>query len=350
MEEQKSINHEIGKCHHKSSGIENRQLNKSCETCQFEPCNICNMNQRKVTEIEQKQVLLQDEDIKAECYYGDKELELDSDYRDNKNADKTEFKSFVETPLTEIINEDDTSVLNGETGLQAETRIDIITENNNNNTVLLQQTRSCSSHTDSEKSNVSQNVKNIQSSTEIFDTVSLSEPCCRVCQCDDEEEKLISPCYCSGSVKWVHESCLIKWMKSSCKDSCELCRKHIDIAKRRRPISKWKLPSQRPTPVLWVFVFVTAIALNLASVIKDASRLCSSTPCLVFYAVGCIGVILGTLFLVYWTKRARTFINHWVELNEEWVVLSGKKDKRDEHVNHGNNSKQVLRIEATQYV
>lgn len=74
-----------------------------------------------------------------------------------------------------------------------------------------------------------------------FDSVSLSEPCCRVCQCNSNEERLINPCFCSGSVKWIHESCLIQWMKSSLKDSCELCTKKIKIAKRRKPLSKVRL-------------------------------------------------------------------------------------------------------------
>ena len=75
-------------------------------------------------------------------------------------------------------------------------------------------------------------------STDRLDTVSLSEPCCRVCQCNSKEEILISPCLCSGSVKWIHESCLIQWMKCSLKDSCELCTKKIKITKQKKPFTK----------------------------------------------------------------------------------------------------------------
>ena len=71
-----------------------------------------------------------------------------------------------------------------------------------------------------------------------LDTLSFTEPCCRVCQCNGDEEILINPCNCSGSVKWVHESCLVQWMKSSFKDSCELCLKKIQITKRVKPLSK----------------------------------------------------------------------------------------------------------------
>ena len=71
-----------------------------------------------------------------------------------------------------------------------------------------------------------------------FDSVSLNEPCCRICQSDTTEDKLISPCNCCGSVKWVHQSCLVQWMKSSFKESCELCMKDISIIKRRKSFSK----------------------------------------------------------------------------------------------------------------
>ena len=71
-----------------------------------------------------------------------------------------------------------------------------------------------------------------------LDSISLSDgSSCRVCHCNGDEQ-LISPCDCSGSVKWVHETCLIKWMKSSFKESCELCRREIEITKRRKPLSK----------------------------------------------------------------------------------------------------------------
>jgi hypothetical protein len=45
---------------------------------------------------------------------------------------------------------------------------------------------------------------------------------------DSEEHKLISPCRCSGSVKFIHEECLKTWIASHLEDiekgSCELCK------------------------------------------------------------------------------------------------------------------------------
>jgi len=77
-----------------------------------------------------------------------------------------------------------------------------------------------------------------------------------------------------------------------------------------------------------MLVFLTAIALNVASLVKEDYRLCSSKHCLVLSAFGCICVIGETIFLVYWSKRAKGFLSHWVELNEEWVIIV---DNKDEH-------------------
>ena len=39
---------------------------------------------------------------------------------------------------------------------------------------------------------------------------------CRICHCEEtSEEFLISPCYCSGTLRYVHQSCLQQWLKST---------------------------------------------------------------------------------------------------------------------------------------
>ena len=47
---------------------------------------------------------------------------------------------------------------------------------------------------------------------------------CRVCRdTATESEPLLSPCKCDGSIKFVHESCLLRWLSVKKIDSCELC-------------------------------------------------------------------------------------------------------------------------------
>ncbi|XP_059164912.1 uncharacterized protein LOC131947671 [Physella acuta] len=49
------------------------------------------------------------------------------------------------------------------------------------------------------------------------------DKCCRICHDDGGREKLVSPCYCSGSMGFVHVSCLKKWLRLKGRKFCELC-------------------------------------------------------------------------------------------------------------------------------
>ncbi len=48
---------------------------------------------------------------------------------------------------------------------------------------------------------------------------------CRICHCEDTiDEPLISPCLCLGTMQYLHQACLQRWIKSSGVKSCELCK------------------------------------------------------------------------------------------------------------------------------
>lgn len=48
---------------------------------------------------------------------------------------------------------------------------------------------------------------------------------CRICHCEsDPQNPLLTPCYCSGSLKYVHQACLQQWLTASETNSCELCK------------------------------------------------------------------------------------------------------------------------------
>eukprot|EP00794_Sanderia_malayensis_P004658 gene4658-5266_t len=143
---------------------------------------------------------------------------------------------------------------------------------------------------------------------------------CRICHCGGDDEKLISPCACAGTLQFIHESCLIQWMKSKMINNCELCQIKIEIVRKTRPIWKWQRPTQRPFALIWVLTFIAALVLNVASVAKDASNHCTSTPCIVFYSIGSFGAIMATVFMLYFARRAKEFIVHWVRINQDWVV------------------------------
>ena len=60
---------------------------------------------------------------------------------------------------------------------------------------------------------------------------------CRICQEGDEQEVLVSPCYCAGTMGLLHISCLQKWLGCSNKTSCEICKFEFLIERRPMPIS-----------------------------------------------------------------------------------------------------------------
>ncbi len=76
---------------------------------------------------------------------------------------------------------------------------------------------------------------------------SLDEPdTCRICRGEgSQEEPLFYPCKCSGSIKFVHQNCLMEWLSHSQKKHCELCKTPFHFTKLYHP----HMPSTVPLPV-----------------------------------------------------------------------------------------------------
>ena len=109
------------------------------------------------------------------------------------------------------------------------------------------------------------NVNPTQDSTPENEPIS-SEKICRICYDDQKEDKLISPCKCSGSVKWVHQSCLQKWIDISHKKECSTCKYKYKYQKKyKRNIYKHLDHSYVPKILTIVFILVTTIMSGLIS-------------------------------------------------------------------------------------
>ncbi|KAJ8418244.1 hypothetical protein AAFF_G00139530 [Aldrovandia affinis] len=64
---------------------------------------------------------------------------------------------------------------------------------------------------------------------------------CRICHCEgDEESPLITPCHCTGSLRFVHQACLQQWIKSSDTRCCELCKYEFIMETKLKPLRKWE--------------------------------------------------------------------------------------------------------------
>lgn len=71
---------------------------------------------------------------------------------------------------------------------------------------------------------------------------SLSSNVCKICHCGEEEGEpsLITPCLCSGSLKFVHQDCLHRWIKSSDIKRCELCKFTFLMQSKVKPLTEWE--------------------------------------------------------------------------------------------------------------
>ncbi|KAF2748110.1 hypothetical protein M011DRAFT_467159 [Sporormia fimetaria CBS 119925] len=69
---------------------------------------------------------------------------------------------------------------------------------------------------------------------------------CRICRGEGTaEEPLFYPCKCSGSIRFVHQDCLMEWLSHSQKKYCELCKTPFRFTKLYHP----EMPTAVPTNV-----------------------------------------------------------------------------------------------------
>ncbi|PNS17912.1 ERAD-associated E3 ubiquitin-protein ligase doa10 [Sphaceloma murrayae] len=79
---------------------------------------------------------------------------------------------------------------------------------------------------------------------------------CRICRSEGTpEEPLFHPCKCSGSIKHVHQDCLMEWLSHTNKKHCELCKTSFRFTKLYDADMPDKLP---------LGVFVTRACIHIA--------------------------------------------------------------------------------------
>ncbi|KAL0932324.1 e3 ubiquitin-protein ligase march6 [Colletotrichum truncatum] len=82
--------------------------------------------------------------------------------------------------------------------------------------------------------------------SQVNDAGMLDPDTCRICRGEaTAEEPLFYPCKCSGSIKYVHQDCLMEWLSHSQKKHCELCKTPFRFTKLYSP----KMPKTLPAHV-----------------------------------------------------------------------------------------------------
>jgi E3 ubiquitin-protein ligase MARCH6 len=89
---------------------------------------------------------------------------------------------------------------------------------------------------------------------------------CRICRAEAVDgEPLFYPCKCSGSIKFVHQDCLMEWLSHSQKKHCELCKTPFRFTKLYSPNMPQSLP---------MHVFLRHFAIHTAKNLATYLRFC----------------------------------------------------------------------------
>ncbi|KAF2803294.1 uncharacterized protein BDZ99DRAFT_576204 [Mytilinidion resinicola] len=98
---------------------------------------------------------------------------------------------------------------------------------------------------------------------------------CRICRGEGTpDEPLFYPCKCSGSIKFVHQECLMEWLSHSQKKHCELCKTPFRFTKLYHP----HMPRRLPTTIFFrraiIHIFTYFISCCRALLVGTVWLLC----------------------------------------------------------------------------
>lgn len=151
---------------------------------------------------------------------------------------------------------------------------------------------------------------------------------CRICHCEGEEPDapLIAPCYCTGSLRWVHQSCLQQWIKSSETRKCELCKFEFIMETKIKPFQKWEKLQMTTVERRKIMCSVTFHAIAITCVIWSLYVLIDRTtdeirkgnlewPFWTKLIVVAIGFIGGLVFMYVQFKMYIALCRRWRAFN-----------------------------------
>jgi hypothetical protein len=134
-------------------------------------------------------------------------------------------------------------------------------------------------HDDENTTTTTTTTTNNNNNNSTVDTSDLEDaPCCRVCHCEGEPgRELFFPCKCDGTIKYVHQDCLMAWIAHSQKQKpaalqqrvpkCELCGEPFhftNVYKEDTPfrLTVWELVKELvPRIQTWLVIVFHALVL-----------------------------------------------------------------------------------------
>ncbi|KAH8371614.1 hypothetical protein KR093_008273 [Drosophila rubida] len=150
---------------------------------------------------------------------------------------------------------------------------------------------------------------------------------CRICHCEsDPQNPLLTPCYCSGSLKYVHQACLQQWLTASATNSCELCKFPFIMHTKIKPFNEWRsldISSIERRRLCCTVLFHCAAALcviwSLCVLIEraadDVKRGLIDWPFWTKLAVVTVGLTGGVVFMYIQCKAYLHLCHRWKARN-----------------------------------
>lgn len=151
---------------------------------------------------------------------------------------------------------------------------------------------------------------------------------CRICYELDNPNNMASPCECSGSIKFVHKTCLGNWINSSKSTRCSMCLRDynntVKIERTYRHLTLWNYFMEDGVPASEFAIMILGI-------------------CQIIYCLN--AAIYGHLLVFVWLVSSKMNVPTLLSLNPLHLISSVAVVA--EHASSSSSSSTFLRLLST---
>ncbi|CAF0932298.1 unnamed protein product [Rotaria sordida] len=165
---------------------------------------------------------------------------------------------------------------------------------------------------------------------------------CRICHGEGtKDEPLVSPCLCLGTMQYLHQSCLQRWIKSSGLKSCELCKFEFIMHSEIKPFKQWQKLEMNVVErrkvmcsVAFNLIAVTCVLWSLYVLIEKTREEVKAGklqwPFWTKLFVVAIGFTGGLVFLYVQCKMYLQLCIRWRQFNQRIIIHSINEQRQHE--------------------
>lgn len=83
---------------------------------------------------------------------------------------------------------------------------------------------------------------------------------CKICyEIENNDNKLINPCKCKGTIKWIHDKCLKEWININKEKGCSICKYEYKTIKTCNYPKLISLSENKNIKIVSIFIMFTLI-------------------------------------------------------------------------------------------